>query len=231
MKRGEYFLRFLGCHAYSMQAKMATLNHKQKGDVMGLRHWTIIFLALFFVGCESTAGLRGSSPLGRQAEGPPTLSFLSHSIPPSMYSKGDNPPINKLSLSPPDFLTDSRRVDPFQTILFRYDSWEINADVRDQLNTTAQWMNQSPKYGLRIEGHTDVRGTESYNMILGTKRAHAVKEYLAHLGIPNHRLETVSYGQELVACDIDDERGCHQYNRRAEFVIQEERGQAITFFR
>ena len=229
MKRVEYSLLFLGYHACSMQAKMATLNHKQKGDVMGLSHWTIIFLALFFVGCESTAGLRGPSQFGRQAEGQPTLSFLPHSIPPSMYSKGDNPPrpvgLNKLSLSPPDlrkanFLPDARRVDPFQTVLFRYDSWEINADVRDQLNTTAQWMNQSPKYGLRIEGHTDVRGTESYNMILGTKRAHAVKEYLAHLGIPNHRLETVSYGKELVSCDIDDERGCHQYNRRAEFVIQ-----------
>lgn len=215
---------------------MATLNHKEKGDVMSLSHWKILLLALLVVGCESTAGLRGPSQFGRQAEGTPTLTMLSPiltmlspSILSSMDSNVKKPPrsagATKIRFSPPNIgeanlLKDSRGVDPFPTVFFRYESWEINADVRNRLEATAQWMNQFPKYGLRIEGHTDVRGTESYNMVLGAKRAHAVKEYFAHLGIPTQRLETVSYGKVFVVCDIDDEWGCHQYNRRAELLIQ-----------
>lgn len=221
---------------------MATLNHKEKGDVMSLSHWKILLLALLVVGCESTAGLRGLSQFGRQAEGTPTLTMLSPTLTmlsPSILSSMDSnvkkPPrsagANKIRFSPPDIveanligkanlLKDSRGVDPFPTVFFPYESWEINADVRNRLEATAQWMNQFPRYSLQIEGHTDVRGTESYNMILGAKRAHAVKEYFAHLGIPTQRLETVSYGKVLVVCDIDDERGCHQYNRRAELLIQ-----------
>jgi peptidoglycan-associated lipoprotein len=215
---------------------MAALNRKQKGDVMGLSHWKILLLALLVVGCESTAGLRGPSQFGRQAEGTPTLTMLSPTLTmlsPSILSSMDSnvkkPPrsagANKIRFSPPDIgeanlLTDSRRVDLFPTVFFPFESWEINADVRNRLDATAQWMNQFPKYGIRIEGHTDVRGTESYNMVLGAKRAHAVKEYFAHLGIPTQRLETVSYGKVLVVCDIDDEWGCHQYNRRAELLIQ-----------
>lgn len=215
---------------------MATLNHKEKGDVMSLSHWKILLLALLVVGCESTAGLRGLSQFGRQAEGTPTLTMLSPTLTmlsPSILSSMDSnvkkPPrsagANKIRFSPPDIgkanlLKDSRGVDPFPTVFFRYESWEINADVRNRLEATAQWMNQFPKYSLQIEGHTDVRGTESYNMVLGAKRAHAVKEYFAHLGIPTQRLETVSYGKVLVVCDIDDEWGCHQYNRRAELLIQ-----------
>jgi len=208
---------------------MAALNHKQKGDVMGLSHWKILLLALLVVGCESTAGLRGPSQFGRQAEGTPTLTMLTPSILPFMDSNVKKPPrsagANKIRFSPPNIgeanlLKDSRGVDPFPTVFFPYESWEINADVRNRLDATAQWMNQFPRYSLQIEGHTDVRGTESYNMVLGAKRAHAVKEYFAHLGIPTQRLETVSYGKVLVVCDIDDEWGCHQYNRRAELLIQ-----------
>ena len=215
---------------------MATLNHKEKGDVMSLSHWKILLLALLVVGCESTAGLRGPSQFGRQAEGTPTLTMLSPiltmlspSILSSMDSNVKKPPrsagATKIRFSPPNIgeanlLKDSRGVDPFPTVFFPYESWEINADVRNRLEATAQWMNQFPRYSLQIEGHTDVRGTESYNMILGAKRAHAVKEYFAHLGIPTQRLETVSYGKVFVVCDIDDEWGCHQYNRRAELLIQ-----------
>ena len=72
----------------------------------------------------------------------------------------------------------------------------------------------------KIEGHTDIRGTESYNMVLGVRRAKAVKEYLANLGVPRTRLDIVSYGNTLVLCDTDDERGCHQYNRRADLLLE-----------
>jgi peptidoglycan-associated lipoprotein len=111
-------------------------------------------------------------------------------------------------------------MDPFPTVYFPFDSWEIASDVQNRLNATANWMSRFPGYGLTIEGHTDIRGTESYNMILGVRRAKAVKEYLANLGIPQKRLDVVSYGKTLVLCEVDDEQKCHQFNRRADLLLE-----------
>lgn len=111
-------------------------------------------------------------------------------------------------------------VDPFPTVFFPFDSWEIDADVRRRLDATAGWMNRFPRYGLTIEGHTDVRGTESYNMVLGEKRAQAVKEYLGALGVSLKRIETLSYGKTFVLCEVDNESKCHQFNRRAELFLE-----------
>lgn len=110
--------------------------------------------------------------------------------------------------------------DPFPTVYFPFDSWEITPEVQDRLDATAKWMTNFSRYGLTIEGHTDIRGSESYNMVLGVRRANAVKEYLAHLGIPRTRLDIVSYGNTLVLCDMDDEHRCHQFNRRADLLLE-----------
>ena len=110
--------------------------------------------------------------------------------------------------------------EPFPTIYFPFNSWEITSEVQERLDATAKWMTHFSTYGLTIEGHTDIRGSESYNMVLGVKRAKAVKDYLANLGIPRTRLEIVSYGNTLVLCDVDDEKRCHQYNRRADLLLE-----------
>lgn len=49
---------------------------------------------------------------------------------------------------------------------------------------------------LRLNGHTDERGTRDYNMALGERRANAVRDYMMVQGIAGYRIETVSYGEE-----------------------------------
>lgn len=49
---------------------------------------------------------------------------------------------------------------------------------------------------LRLNGHTDERGTRDYNMALGERRANAVRDYMMFQGIAGYRIETVSYGEE-----------------------------------
>lgn len=112
------------------------------------------------------------------------------------------------------------QAEPFPTIYFPFDSWEITPEVQARLDATAKWMTHFSTYGLTIEGHADIRGSESYNMVLGVKRAKAVKDYLAQLGIPRTRLDIVSYGNTLVLCDVDDEHRCHQFNRRADLLLE-----------
>ncbi len=194
---------------------------------MRFSHGTIVLLVLFIVGCESTG--KWHRPSG-QAGGAITLTTLSPSIPPSMFvsnAEPSSPPeeVKAVRISTPkiresNLMPVSHSVKPFPTVFFPLDSWEIKSEVRERLDATAEWMHEYPAYGLRIEGHTDARGTESYNMILSARRARAVKEYLTYLGIPNQRMETVSYGELLVMCDMDNEQGCHRYNRRAEMMVQ-----------
>jgi outer membrane protein OmpA-like peptidoglycan-associated protein len=57
-------------------------------------------------------------------------------------------------------------------------------------------------------------------MILGVRRAKAFKEYLANLGISRKRLDVVSFGNTLVLCEVDDEHQCHQFNRRADLLLE-----------
>jgi peptidoglycan-associated lipoprotein len=49
---------------------------------------------------------------------------------------------------------------------------------------------------VRLEGHTDERGTREYNLALGERRANAVRDYMVASGVPAYRIETISYGEE-----------------------------------
>ena len=55
------------------------------------------------------------------------------------------------------------------------------------------------KVKLRLEGHTDERGSREYNMALGERRGQSVKDYLVARGISPSRLEVISYGEEKPA--------------------------------
>jgi len=70
---------------------------------------------------------------------------------------------------------------------------------------------------ITIEGHCDERGSAEYNLGLGDRRATAVREYLAALGVDVSRLRMVSYGKERPQCSEADE-SCWQRNRRAHFA-------------
>jgi peptidoglycan-associated lipoprotein len=71
---------------------------------------------------------------------------------------------------------------------------------------------------IRIEGNTDERGSDEYNLALGMRRAAAAKLYLTQRGVDAARIETVSYGEERPVCQEHDE-SCWAKNRRAEFAV------------
>ncbi|MEE0876036.1 MAG: OmpA family protein, partial [Fibrobacteraceae bacterium] len=75
------------------------------------------------------------------------------------------------------------------------------------------------RFVVTVEGHTDARGTEDYNMTLGGKRAMKVKEFLVAYGISSDRMETVSYGKEKPKVEGASEDAYSQ-NRRANFRVK-----------
>jgi len=104
-------------------------------------------------------------------------------------------------------------------VLFGYDSWTISEDGRQALNRDADWMKSNLSAQVKVEGHCDERGTSAYNLVLGEKRAKAVRNYLVELGIGANRLSVVSYGKERPFCEEHAE-SCYQQNRRGHLVVK-----------
>lgn len=107
---------------------------------------------------------------------------------------------------------------PLKDVHFGYDSYELGDSARELLRINGDWLRDNPASRIEIEGHTDSRGTGEYNLALGAKRATAVRDYLASLGVAADRISTISYGKELPICKDEDD-ACWAQNRRAHFVI------------
>lgn len=105
-----------------------------------------------------------------------------------------------------------------EKIFFDFDRYDLKPDAREILMRKAVWLQDHPKFSLRIEGHCDEQGTSEYNLALGQRRAEAAKAYLASLGISPDRLIAVSYGEMQPAAQGHDEDAWAQ-NRRDEFYL------------
>lgn len=104
-------------------------------------------------------------------------------------------------------------------VYFGYDSWTISEEGRQALGRDAEWLKSNPSTMIKVEGHCDERGTAAYNLVLGEKRAKAVRNYLVELGVGANRLSVVSYGKERPFCS-DHAESCYQQNRRGHLVVR-----------
>ncbi len=100
---------------------------------------------------------------------------------------------------------------------FDFNKADIRADARDALSKTAEFLRKYPQIKATIEGRCDERGSTEYNLVLGDRRAAAVKAYLVSLGISADRLNTTSLGKEKPLCSESTEE-CWQRNRVGHFV-------------
>ena len=82
---------------------------------------------------------------------------------------------------------------------FGYDDSALDARARESLDQSWQCLQKQGFRRLSISGHTDERGTTEYNLALGSRRAEAVRKYLAGLGAEPRKLRTVSFGKEKPA--------------------------------
>ena len=111
---------------------------------------------------------------------------------------------------------------PLKDVYFEYDRYDLNAEARTILRANADWLKSNTNARVEIEGHCDERGTNEYNLALGAKRAQSTREYLTTLGVAPARLSTISYGEEIPVCR-EQEENCWKQNRRARFVILQDR--------
>jgi len=100
-------------------------------------------------------------------------------------------------------------------VLFDFDKADIKPEAASILDDCVTVLKNNPKVKIQIQGHTDNRGTETYNMHLSQRRAQAVKQYFVKHGISANMLTTAGYGlSQPIAPNTTDEGRAK--NRRVE---------------
>lgn len=107
-----------------------------------------------------------------------------------------------------------------QDVYFAYDRYDLSDEGKKATKLLGDILMKNKKVKVTIEGHSDERGTNEYNLALGDRRAKVAKEYLIALGVPANRIELISYGEEKPACTESSET-CWSKNRRDHFVLSE----------
>ena len=102
-------------------------------------------------------------------------------------------------------------------VYFDFDSNEIRGEYVEVVAAHAAYLLKYPAARVRLEGHTDERGSREYNIGLGERRAQAVRNALLAQGVADAQVVTVSYGEERPAAEGADEQA-HAQNRRVEIV-------------
>ena len=103
-------------------------------------------------------------------------------------------------------------------ILYPYDSDVIMQNGRVNLQKLAASLEKYPKTDVLIVGHTDARGSDSYNEGLSQRRAASAANYLAAQGIARSRIRTEGRGEVEPIASNDTDEG-RQLNRRVEIAI------------
>jgi len=107
-----------------------------------------------------------------------------------------------------------------RSVYFDFDSYALKSDDLSLLRAHADYLRNHPAQHVLIQGNTDERGTDEYNLALGQRRSEAVLHELETLGVPDSQLEAVSLGKEKPVAQGHDEASWTQ-NRRADLVYRQ----------
>jgi len=104
-----------------------------------------------------------------------------------------------------------------RVVYFEFDSSEVHGTGVEVVAAHARFLAANSATRVRLEGHTDERGSREYNIGLGERRAQAVRRALMLQGALDGQISTVSYGEERPAAPGHDEEAWAK-NRRVEIV-------------
>ncbi len=112
-------------------------------------------------------------------------------------------------------------------VLFPFDSWVLTSHAKTILNEAGAWLRTYNHGELSVEGHTDPKGTASYNHALGLRRAESVRRYLVSLGVSEDSLVPTSFGKEAPVCR-QATAYCDAMNRRSTVFVAQRHGHPVV---
>lgn len=101
---------------------------------------------------------------------------------------------------------------------FEFDRATLTANAKTILDQVAGELNAYPAIEVEVSGHTDSKGSDSYNQLLSEERAASVVTYLAEMGIDRSRMTSLGFGESKPVSDNDSDEG-RELNRRVELRI------------
>jgi len=109
----------------------------------------------------------------------------------------------------------------FPEVAFDFNKSELSEIGKARVRQVSQLLSSMPTVKVVVEGHTDFKGSDDYNMKLGSRRAEAVIKELSELGVDRSRMSPISYGESrpLFTEQTDWARAG---NRRVQFSVQGE---------
>lgn len=119
---------------------------------------------------------------------------------------------------PPEAPSEAPQAKAEPAIYFDFDSYTLRSDAHSVLQKVASTL-KARNAALEIDGNCDELGTTEYNLALGEERAKAAKTYLEHLGVPNAKVRTVSYGSERPKYPGHDD-DARAKNRRDDLIVR-----------
>jgi len=109
-------------------------------------------------------------------------------------------------------------------IYFDFDKYNVREDAAAELDKVVYVLQKFPNVIIKIESHTDSRGTDAYNIELSDNRAKATYNYIIAKGISPKQIQSVKgYGETRLLNKCSNGVNCsdeeHQLNRRSDFII------------
>ena len=102
-----------------------------------------------------------------------------------------------------------------RVVYFDLDSDITKPEFQAAIGCHAKYLRDRPTARMKLDGHTDERGSNEYNLALGERRAKSVRQVMSALGASSSQIEFTSYGEEAPTCRAPDE-SCWSKNRRVE---------------
>lgn len=161
-----------------------------------------ILSVMFLAGCQGSGGQRpsdtGNGDNGAQTSGVSTDG-----------TEGNEDDPNSLGVEAP-----AQRI-----IYFDFDRAEIRSEYLEVIAQHGRFLASNSAGRVRLEGHTDERGTREYNIALGERRAQSIARMLQLQGVSSAQTRAVSYGEE-VPVDEGHNNEAWAKNRRVKIIYE-----------
>jgi peptidoglycan-associated lipoprotein len=152
-----------------------------------------------------------SEPAGKPEAATPAASTALPIAPPAQAGATRQQNVSGSSLGTGQTATIDKR-----SVYYDFDSSAREGEYKPVVEAHATYLKQHPGAFVRVEGNCDERGSREYNLALGQRRADSVVKMLELTGVPEARLEAVSYGKEKPRAAGHDEHAWSE-NRRSDF--------------
>lgn len=182
--------------------------HKIQGDITADQPYKFLVIGNFFSDPETTTGTASKE----------SHNFAYYYIDDVMVHK--RPPIKEVEDEFADWYPlEENKVIPLDNILFDTDKAVIRTKGKSDLDRLYKILLEYPTMEVEVGGHTDSQGGFEYNMLLSSRRARAVVQYLTKKGVEPERLSYIGYGTTRHVATNQTDEG-RQLNRRVEFRIK-----------